>query len=485
MELLMNLESGSGRAPYLRISKALRDAVGQGRLKPGQRLPSVRELSRTLLVARATVLKAYADLEQHGMLKSVPGSGTFINPDFDEPGNSERSGQSRTACAEKVFISAFASQLMFGNELPIKEPIAHDQQIKKVWKRLMLKHCRAILPKLFARTANGVQRCLKSAVRNFLVRNRAVDCRVEQIFIAPSKSLLFDLVLRLRVTEADCVVVGEGTPVEICRILSAHGADVRFVAVDSDGLVIEELMSMSTPPKLIYVMPSHHQPVGVVLSCQRRRQLVSYARSVGALIIEDDYESEFQIGRQMRPSMQGVAGNEVIYFSSLPDRITPLLSVGAMVVPPFLAPSLAAASLEDDLPLIEQLALSELIACGELELNIKVTHKMLSARKRALIYSLTRYMRNLAELSTQTASNVQTIAVLIDATEEEIVGQARSCGLRLSSTREFYQSSSRRKEFFLLLDQLEEQEIESKIKAWADLIGTSIPLMEKNNEHHI
>jgi len=71
----------SDREPiYRQLASQVREAVARGRLAPGDRLPSVRELSKTLVVNPNTIARAYTDLEREGVLNTRPGLGVFVAP---------------------------------------------------------------------------------------------------------------------------------------------------------------------------------------------------------------------------------------------------------------------------------------------------------------------------------------------------------------------------------------------------------------------
>ena len=122
----------------------------------------------------------------------------------------------------------------------------------------------------------------------------------------------------------------------------AAGLAIEGIAVDEEGMAPAAQDWRARRPRLIYATPSHQYPVGTVLSLARRLALIDGARRAGALIIEDDYDSEFRHDGPPLAAMQGLAPDApVLYCGTFSKTMFPGLRIGYLVVPPSLAPQLA------------------------------------------------------------------------------------------------------------------------------------------------
>jgi GntR family transcriptional regulator/MocR family aminotransferase len=114
----------------------------------------------------------------------------------------------------------------------------------------------------------------------------------------------------------------------------ALGARVVGVPVDSEGLVVEALPAEA---RLVYVTPSHQFPLGVAMSLSRRRALLTWAERRNAVVVEDDYDSEFRFGgRPLEPLQTIDSTGRVVYVGTFSKTLLPALRLAFMVVPPSL-----------------------------------------------------------------------------------------------------------------------------------------------------
>ena len=89
------------------------------------------------------------------------------------------------------------------------------------------------------------------------------------------------------------------------------------------------------PPKLVYVTPAHHYPLGNVMSLQRRTQLLNWAATHNSWILEDDYDSEYHYQNRPLASLQGLCENSrVIYIGSFSKVLFPALRLSYTILPP-------------------------------------------------------------------------------------------------------------------------------------------------------
>jgi GntR family transcriptional regulator/MocR family aminotransferase len=167
------------------------------------------------------------------------------------------------------------------------------------------------------------------------------------------------------------------------------GARVVGVPVDAEGLVVEDLPRQT---RLVYVTPSHQFPLGTAMSLARRTALLEWARRHDAVVIEDDYDSEFRYGSRPLASLQGLdEAGQVIYVGSLGKMLFPGLRMGYMVVPEQLVDTFRTgiAELYREGQLMQQAVLTEFIMDGYLTSHVRRMRTLYGERRQLLIDSIT------------------------------------------------------------------------------------------------
>ncbi|RDS66609.1 PLP-dependent aminotransferase family protein [Streptomyces sp. M7] len=339
MDLHLAVAAGGGRRAGL--ERALRDAVRNGRLAPGERLPATRQLAEELGVSRNTVKAAYDQLVAEGYLTARQGSGTRVAalPPVETgppPGTGEPA-------------RALRFDLRPGSPDVGAFPAA-------AWLRaLRAAIARAPSPAYDYGDPRGRIE-LRTALSGYLGRARGVAAPPEHIVI--TSGYVQGLALLTRVLDGGPVAMEDpGLPFHR-DVVRRHGGAVVPLEVDRRGACL--------PPgdcAAVVVTPAHQYPTGVTLHPERRRALTEWARARGGLIVEDDYDGEFRYDRQPVGALQGMAPGQVAYLGTASKTLGPALRLGWMVLPPHLVDAVADAKLHSDhhTEVLGQLALAELI----------------------------------------------------------------------------------------------------------------------------
>ncbi|MGH9800054.1 MAG: PLP-dependent aminotransferase family protein, partial [Blastocatellia bacterium] len=336
----------------------------------------------------------------------------------------------------------------------------------------MLRHCRTDRAGLldYATDSRGDQK-LRAAICNYLGRSRAVRCSVDQVIIINGSQQAIDLATKILIDRGDTVAVENPGYLGARRAFLAQGAKLVPIPVDENGIVVEKLESKAaSQSKLIYVTPSHQFPTGAMLPLPRRLELLKWAERRGAVIIEDDYDSEFRYGSRPIPALQGLSdGGNVIYVGTFSKVLFPSLRIGYVVVPESLAHVFTRARWIADrqTPTLEQLALADFISEGHLERHLRRMRTLYDKRRQALIRALKFHFEDRVEVLGENAGMHLMAGLRTNFSDEEVVRRAAEVGVGLVSAKIYYLSDSRSGEFVFGYGGLSERRISEGIKRLA------------------
>lgn len=486
MNLVLNLEYNPRLSLSKRLAQALRRAIAEERLLPGDALPSTRDLSVNMKMSRSTVLSALEELVEEGLILSVPGSGYYVEQLAPEklPAESSKGTESNRgkqfAPLELTDYALRVQQVHEGmkidwlDKLPEINFGAIPSKLTphKEWDRMLRRYCRAAdIDTLNPTIQPFGYPPLREAVAAYLHRARAVKCTNDQVAIFSTKQLRLELITRILVNPGDHVAFEEPGYAEAKYVMKAHGAIIRPVPTDNAGILIDELFKNPDPVKLIYVTPSHQDPTGPVMPLERRKKLLHWAYRTGTIIIEDDYDCEYRYGQKALPSLQALDEfDNVIYLASLWKSLF-MIGFGFAVFPKRLSAiaEMAKMEMERYLPVAEQVALTDLINEGHLEKYLRKSQSKLAMRRQELIFALTRHFKNHLFICAESAGT-HLLVRFEKFDDESILAAAKSAKVAIMSTASYYENAPCKGEFILPFAYYEKEEIELRIKRWSDEI---------------
>ena len=392
-----------GEGPLHRqLYRALRDAVLSGRLAPGSRLGSSRELARELGVSRNTVLAALEQLVAEGYATTRAGSGTFVSDALPE--RPARSAAAPRADAP-LRLAAAGRRIASGlRPYPVRwglprepgcidfrygEPAYGDLPLA-TWARLLGRHARRLPVRRLAYQAPGGAPELREALAGYLARARGVVCDPEQVLVVHGSQQAIDLAMRLLVDPGDRVVLEEPHYAGFAFCAAAAGAERVHVPVDAEGLCVDALEPLRKA-SLVCVTPSHQFPTGAVLSLPRRLALLAWAACSGALVLEDDYDGEFRYDGRPPACLQSLdEEGRVLYVGTASKLLFPALRIGWMVVPRPLAALFrdAKAIADTGTATLEQAAFADFVREGHLERHVRRARRRHARRRAVLLEAL-------------------------------------------------------------------------------------------------
>jgi GntR family transcriptional regulator / MocR family aminotransferase len=329
VELHVSLDGTGDRV--VRIYHAVREAVLDGRVAPGDRVPAGRHLAGQLGVARGTVTAAYERLVAEGFLETRPGAGTFVTgvPLVADATRRARPGVVRPLPVWQLAPEPAAPRARRLHDLSIGLP---DPALfpLEVWRRLVAEQLRR--SRLEEATYGGQGSfLLQTEIARLLGLSRSVIAAAEDVVVTAGAQQAIDLLARVLVEPGTVVAVEEPGYTAVRRLLETHRADVHGVPVDGEGLVVEALPDRA---RLVYVTPSHQFPTGAPMSLARRAALLRWAVAHDAVVVEDDYDSEYRFSRQPVEPMQSLdRDGRVVYVGTFSKSLLPSLRAGFLVPP--------------------------------------------------------------------------------------------------------------------------------------------------------
>jgi GntR family transcriptional regulator/MocR family aminotransferase len=319
------------------IYHQIRQAILDGRLRPGERLSPTRELAAALRVSRSTVTVAYESLLAEGFAISRMGAGTFVSHQLEpkrplsKPRRStvraiQVRGVWQTISPPTIFVRA---RFDFRTGLPDASLFPH-----RAWRRVVARALRSreMAAGVYENPAGNSD--LRAAIARHIGISRSVSASPDDVIVTNGTQQALDIIARVLLEAGDVVAVEKPGYVPPKDLFKALGARVVGVPVDSEGLVVEALPAGA---RVVYVTPSHQYPLGVAMSLPRRRALLAWAERNNAVVVEDDYDSEFRFGgRPLEPVQALDTTGRVVYVGSFSKTLLPALRLGFMVVPPSL-----------------------------------------------------------------------------------------------------------------------------------------------------
>lgn len=353
-------------------------------------------------VSRTTVTAAFEQLTAEGFLVTSCGRVARVASHLTTYGKPV--APSNDLPSSELALSEFGYRLMkIGMPgLPHAQPVSYDFLYGAVatrdfptlsWRRAYQAELVRQQHSLYYAPPEG-DADLRHALQGYLRRARGLTCTTEQILVVHGSQQAIDLCARLLLDADDAFVFEEPGYVSARRCFEATGAECLFAPVDGDGLRTASLPNDGRV-RLVYVTPSHQFPLGGVMPISRRLELLQWAKSHNARIVEDDYDGEFRYGQRPIDALQSIdTDGRVIYIGTFSKALSPQLRLGYMVVPHELVSVFRQAKRLADrhAPVLEQRVLASLINSGIYERHVRRIRRENDRRRTALLDAIARYL---------------------------------------------------------------------------------------------
>ena len=362
------------------ISTQVRSAVTVGVLSTGDRLPSTRDLATVLGVSRTVVTTAYAQLFAEGWLEGRHGSGTYIAEVAPQPSPTSKIPTTPITSSTPVTPSSSENFINLSPGIPWAAGIE-----PAVWRRAW-RHAGTRPPSLWP-DPHGLPE-LRIELASYLRRSRGLSVTPAHILVTRGVSAGLTLLAAALLRPGDKVGLEEPGYPAAREVLRRVGAQVVPCRVDAHGIIPDELPG---DLRLLYTTPAHQYPLGGRLPVGRRQALVAWARRCGAIIVEDDYDSEFRYDVGPLPTLHSMDPEVIVYLGTASKVLAPGFGAGWLVADAGLVERLAELRpmLGERVPEPVQHAFLALVTSGDLERHIRKMRLEYARRRAALVDALT------------------------------------------------------------------------------------------------
>lgn len=320
-ELMIHLDANSKKPLYEQIYDYIRLHIADGKISCGEKLPSTRFLSKYLQISRSTVELAYAQLVSEGYLESKPACGYYVT-DISGLYLGKNQEQKVSKPQEvKTYSIDFS---------PEENEYAYFPY--NIWRKISKEILSANDPTLFTAGPSAGEWELRNAICHYLYHARGVNVNTEQIIVGAGNEYLLLLLAQILGSKKRAAMENP-TYLKAYQTLFNMNYDIHLLNMDKNGIRMDELYLLN--PDIVYTMPSHQFPTGIVMPMKRRMELLRWsAEKKNRYIIEDDHDSEFRYRGKPIPSLQSYDVNDtVIYLGTFSKSISPAIRVSYMALP--------------------------------------------------------------------------------------------------------------------------------------------------------
>ena len=468
---------------YRQLYDWFQRAIVEGRLRPGQRVPSTRGLANELKVSRIPVLTAYEQLHAEGYLETFTGSGTCVAASipqegfgFKPPKSPRAIGQKRAARVsrrlEASILAPLDPMLPSGGAFSVCSP-ALDQFPRDIWSSLLSRHARSPSRELMAYGDPMGYRPFREAIAEYLGATRGVRCDASQVMVVAGSQHGLQIAARALLDDNDPVWVEEPGYPRARRALVMAGAKPVGVPIDQEGLMVEAGVRRCKDARAAYITPSHQYPMGMTMSATRRMQLLNWATQAGSWIIEDDYNSEYRFGGHPVASLQGLGPDErVIYLGTLSKVLFPALRVGYLIIPKALVNAFCLTRDAMDIfpPVLFQRALTDFIRDGHFARHIRRMRMLYMERRQLLIAAIQATIGTQMRIISADAG-MHLVGLLPTGMDDAVVARkAAEKGLSVTPLSACYLEPPARGGLILGYGDADRQEIESGVRRLKEIL---------------
>ena len=422
---LAPLDANAAEPYYRQIYNRFRSAIGSGLLKPGERIPSARALTRELGLARGTVDAAYGLLAAEGYILARGQAGTVVAPGL----------KARAPLVQPLPSALVASATSYRPDslLPFQMGLpALDVFPRKTWARLGARCVRAMSASDMTHPPVFGLPSLRAEIASYLHVSRGIACNPAQVFLTSGYRHSLQLIGQALLKPGDRVWLEDpGYPPTRALLAHLHLAAVP-VPVDSDGIDVAEGIRQAPAARAAVVTPAHQSPLSVSLSLPRRQALLDWAARREAWIVEDDYDGEYRYVSRPLPALKSLdRDGRVVYAGTFSKLLFPSLRLAYVVVPEAQVACFEQTmlTLASGHPALTQAIVTAFIQEGHFARHIQRMRKLYAERREAAVAGLERVLGRHLCIDTQPGGMHLILRLKGRRSDRRLVARMREAGL--------------------------------------------------------
>lgn len=465
----------------VRVQRALRQLIREGRLPPGCRLPGTRALAQSLRMSRDTIEMAYEQLQLDGYICRRKGSGSFV---ADRTGSNllgASASKKRLSASLRPQPQSAPALSARGADILAGGGVTDQQQVRAfatglpetrtfplgIWERLQrqaLKDYRSSV--LLHGDPQGAEP-LRQAIADYLNLERGAKVTADQVLVLSSTRQALFLCAQVLVDAGAAILMEDPGYFGARKSFELAQLKIKPIPVDEQGLRTDFLRADRSGANTVYVTPSHQYPTGATLSLQRRLDLIAWAAERQGWIIEDDYDSQFHYEGAPTACVQGLDQfHRTIYLGTFSKSLYPGLRLGYMVLPHELVRPMSCARsiLDGHTSQIAQLTLARFMDGGHFASHIRVMRKIYAKRRDAMADAVRRHLDGIVTAHLPPGGLQLPCLLTAGRTEAETIRQAARAGIQLSGLGRLYANPPAVEGWLLGFAALSPEEIEAAIQ---------------------
>jgi GntR family transcriptional regulator/MocR family aminotransferase len=470
------LDRNSAQNLHRQLYRQLRHMIERQVLPGGTALPSTRALAMNLRLGRNTVISAYEQLALEGFLEIARGTRPLV----------KKLGS--TLSRSRKMRSADVMALSERGRIMTRQPFHHgepgitafhpglpdaDNFPFNTWSKLLTRRTKLARADLFGSYHIAGYPPLCEAISRYLSASRGVACEPEQIIVTNGAQSAFDVLARLLTDPGDTVWIEEPGYYGARAAFVSAGARLVPLHVNDDGWNLER---PEMPPRVIFVTPSCHHPLGITMNVEQRYQLINLAREWNCWILEDDYDSEYRFQGQPIPALQGNAADaRVVFVGTFAKILFPAMRLGYMVIPVDLRERMISAMSATGhfAPLITQAALADFINEGYLTRHLRRMRRIYGERRETFTNHFGQYLGRWMDLH-RSDSGIQLVGLFRTGVDDrKIAAAAFAQGINVSPLSLQYGTTSPKKGLLMGFAAAEEKTTLRSMKRLAEIVRSS------------
>lgn len=386
---------------YRQLIRHIRMQIESGSLPAGARLPASRDLARQLNISRISVVNAYAELRSQGFLSAHAGRGTFVSGETS--GNGSQANGSHAPVHEETPTTPDRSirEMMRLGRKPGVISFSHGSLSAEFFPVNQLRDAINTVLDRDGAKALGYEPAegygpLRSAVRDY-VSALGIRCSSDQVLITGGAQQGLDLVIQALLAEGEIVVAENPTYLGMIDIARTRRVQLHGIDMDKDGIRLDHLENfiIDHSPKLIYIMPTFHNPTCSVMPLHRRRQLLNLANDYKVPILEDGVYHEFRFEGEHLPPLKALDDTGiVVHVSAFTKMMLPGLRIGYVITDSRHYERLVRVKQAADLstPGLNQRAIHLMLERGVLAQQLERNNRELHRRRDIALRAAERYL---------------------------------------------------------------------------------------------